>query len=163
MASVLLVGSVLALALLPRANIALGLTSGDPTSPLGVGLARAMGALWLPAAVIGVRCGGWRPAGRTGAVTPRPRRDLVSNLGECVVVAGLAAVALAAVVGVITGSPELAGSPATEGSSIGAGQLILVLAVALVLGPVQAAGLELTFRGVLLQALGTGLRSPLPP
>src|SRR5690625_7386779 len=61
------------------------------------------------------------------------------------------------------GSPELAGSLATEESSIGAGQLILVLAVALVLGPVQAAGLELTFRGVLLQALGTGLRSPLPP
>src|SRR5690625_3231675 len=58
------------------------------------------------------------------------------------------------------GSPELAGSLATEESSIGAGQLILVLAIALVLGPVQAAGLELTFRGVLLQALGTGLRSP---
>lgn len=163
MASVLLVGSVLALALLPRVNIALGITSGDPTSPLDVGLALAMGALWLPAAMIGVRFGGWRPLGPTWSVTTRPRRDLIRHLGVWVVVAGLAAVALAAVVGVITGSPELAGSPATEGSSIGAGQLILVLAVALVLGPVQAAGLELTFRGVLLQALGTGLRSPLPP
>src|SRR5690625_3971391 len=125
--------------------------------------ALAMGALWLPAAMIGVRFGGWRPLGPTYSVTTRPRRDLIRHLGVWVVVAGLAAVALAAVVGVITGSPELAGSPATEGSSIGAGQLILVLAVALVLGPVQAAGLELTFRGVLLQALGTGLRSPLPP
>src|SRR5690625_5351507 len=85
------------------------------------------------------------------SVTTRPRRDLIRHLGVWVVVAGLAAVALAAVVGVITGSPELAGSPATEGSSIGAGQLILVLAVALVLGPVQAAGLELPLRGVPLQ------------
>src|SRR5699024_3452499 len=152
MASVLLVGSVLALALLPRVNIALGITSGAPTSPLDVGLALAMGALWLPAAMIGVRFGGWRPLGPTWSVTTRPRRDLIRPLGVWVVVAGG-----------MTGSPGLAGSPATEGSSIGAGQLILVLAVALVLGPVQAAGVELTFRGVLLQALGTGLRSPLPP
>src|SRR5699024_2018384 len=108
-------------ALLPRVNIALGITSGDPTSPLDVGLALAMGALWLPAAMIGVRFGGWRPLGPTYSVTTRPRRDLIRHLGVWVVVAGLAAVALAAVVGVITGSPELAGSPATDGSSIGAG------------------------------------------
>src|SRR5699024_11030367 len=113
--------------------------------------------------MIGLRYGRWRSLGPTWSLSSPPRRDLIRHLGVWVVVAGLAAVALAAVVGVITGSPELAGSPATEGSSIGAGQLILVLAVALVLGPVQAAGLELTFRGVLLQALGTGLRSPLPP
>src|SRR5690625_755042 len=163
MASVLLVGSILALALLPGVNIALGITSGDPTSPLDVGLALAMGALWLPAAMIGVRFGAWRPLGPTWSVTTRLRYDLIRRMGLWVVVTGLAAVALAAVVGVITGSPELAGSLATEESSIGAGQLILVLAIALVLGPVQAAGLELTFRGVLLQALGTWLRSPLLP
>src|SRR5699024_8933843 len=34
LASVLLVGSILALALLPGVNIALGIISGDPTSPL---------------------------------------------------------------------------------------------------------------------------------
>lgn len=163
MASMLLVGSILALALLPGVNVALGITSGDPTSPLDVGLALGMGALWLPAGMVGVRFGGWRPLGPIWSVATRPRRDLVGQLGLWAVVAGVAAVALAAVVGMVTASPDLAESLATEESSIRPAQLFLVLAIALVLGPVQAVGLELTFRGVLLQALGTWMRSPLLP
>lgn len=163
MASVLLVGTILVLALLPGVNVAIGIASGDPTSPLDMGLALAMGALWLPAGMIGVRFGGWRPLGPTWSVTARPRRDIVTSTGIWVVVAGLAAVALAAVVGAITGSPELAAGPGVDADTPGAAQLLLVVLIALVLGPIQAAGLELTLRGVLLQALGTWLRSPALP
>ena len=62
MASALLVVTVLLLALIPGLSITLGVASGDPTSALDVGLALAMGALWLPAGLIAVRFGGWRPA-----------------------------------------------------------------------------------------------------
>ena len=44
MASALLVTVVLLLALVPGVNVALGVTSGDPASPLDVGLALAMTA-----------------------------------------------------------------------------------------------------------------------
>ena len=61
LSSVVLVTAVLLLAVVPGVNIARGVTSGDPTSPLDVGLALAMGAMWLPAGIVGVRVGGCRP------------------------------------------------------------------------------------------------------
>ena len=60
LSSVVLVAAVLMLAVVPGVNIARGVTSGDPASPLDVGLALAMGAMWLPAGIVGVRVGGWR-------------------------------------------------------------------------------------------------------
>src|SRR5690606_19636861 len=75
LSSVVLVTAVLLLAVMSGANIARGVTSGDPTSPLDVGLALAMGAMWLPAGIVGVRVGGWRPLGTAWSVAARLRAD----------------------------------------------------------------------------------------
>lgn len=155
--SVVLVLTILVLAVAPGVNVAIGVTSGDPTSPLDVTLALAMGSMWLPAGIIGVRAGGWRPLGTAWSVAARLRRGhLRSHLAGGAVI-GLLAVGAAAVAGAIVGADGGAGS----GASVP--QLLLVALVVLLLAPVQAAGLELALRGVVLQALGTWLRSPVVP
>lgn len=160
MASALLVGVVLLLALVPGVNIALGVTSGDPASPLDVGLALAMGALWLPAGMIGVRVGGWRPVGTAVSIAARVRRMKASDPAVlAVVIGGLAVVAVAAIAGAL--APVEAGAPAAPGPSFGT--LLALLLVTLVLAPLQVAGLELTMRGLVMQALGTWLRTPVIP
>ncbi|MFC7455973.1 CAAX protease [Brachybacterium sp. GCM10030267] len=168
LASVLLVLTILVLALAPGVNIALGVTSGDPTSPLDVGLALAMGALWLPAGLAGVRIGGWRPPGPTWSVAARFRRELLRPTGIVAGLGGLAVVAAAALAGALAGSAGglvEATSPGASGADGGAGplQLLVLTLIVLVLVPLQAVGLELTIRGVLLQALGTWIRTPVVP
>src|SRR5690625_129112 len=75
--SVVLVLTCLGLALAPGVNVAIGVTSGDPPSALDVTLAPAMGTMWLPAGIIGVRFGGWRPLGTAWSVAARRRRPLL--------------------------------------------------------------------------------------
>ncbi|MGP5079905.1 CAAX protease [Brachybacterium alimentarium] len=163
LASVLLVLTILVLAVAPGVNVAIGVTSGDPASPLDVGLALAMGAMWLPAAMIGVRIGAWRPLGPTWSIAARFRRELQSSTGIWGVVGAFVVVAVAALAGVLAG----AGTPAADVPAADGGapilQLLLVVLIVLVLAPIQAVGLELALRGVLLQAVGTWLRSPLVP
>ncbi|WP_193105124.1 CAAX protease [Brachybacterium sp. FME24] len=156
LASVLLVGTVLVLALVPGVNAAMGVTSGDPTSPLDVGIALAMGALWWPAALVGVRVGGWRPLGPTWSVASRWRTELLRSTGIWVVVGALGVVAIAAVAGAVVGA-DGAGSVGGGASFL---QLSVVVLLVLVLAPIQAVGLELALRGMVLQAIGTWLRSP---
>lgn len=156
LSSVVLVAAVLLLAVMPGANIARGVTSGDPTSPLDVGLALAMGAMWLPAGIVGVRVGGWRPLGTAWSIAAQLRRDrslLLAGIGAGAVVAAAAAIA-----GALTGTVGTAAEP-----SASVLQLLLVTLLALVLAPLQAAGLELSLRGAVMQALGTWLRSPVLP
>src|SRR5699024_11979072 len=86
--SVVLVLTILGLALAPGVNVAIGVTSGDPTSALAVTLALAMGTMWLPAGVIGGRFGGWRPLGTDWSVAARWRRPLVRALGLWAVAMG---------------------------------------------------------------------------
>ena len=153
---VVLVTAVLLLAVMPGANIARGVTSGDPTSPLDVGLALAMGAMWLPAGIVGVRVGGWRPLGTAWSIAAQLRRDrslLLAGIGAGAVVAAAAAIA-----GALTGTVGTAAEP-----SASVPQLLLVTLLALVLAPLQAIGLELSLRGTVMQALGTWLRSPVLP
>ena len=156
LSSVVLVTAVLLLAVVPGVNIARGVTSGDPTSPLDVGLALAMGAMWLPAGIVGVRVGGWRPVGTAWSIAAQLRRDrslLLAGIGAGAVVAAAAAIA-----GALTGTVGTAAEP-----SASVPQLLLVTLLALVLAPLQAAGLELSLRGTVMQALGTWLRSPVLP
>ena len=156
LSSVVLVTAVLLLAVVPGANIARGVTSGDPTSPLDVGLALAMGAMWLPAGIVGVRVGGWRPLGTAWSIAAQLRRDrslLLAGIGAGAVVAAAAAIA-----GALTGTVGTAAEP-----SASVPQLLLVTLLALVLAPLQAIGLELSLRGTVMQALGTWLRSPVLP
>lgn len=158
--SVVLVLMILVLALAPGVNVAIGVTSGDPTSPLDAVLALLMGAMWLPAGIVGVRVGGWRPLGLTWSVAARFRRDLLSPLGVWVAAGALATVAIAAVAGHLASSGESAGAAA---SGVPPLQLLLVVVIVLVLAPLQAVGLELSLRGAVLQAVGTWLRSPVVP
>ncbi|WP_394216085.1 CAAX protease [Brachybacterium vulturis] len=167
--SVVLVLTILVLALAPGVNVAIGVTSGDPTSVLDVALALAMGVMWLPAAIIGVRFGGWRPLGTAWSVAARPRRELLRALGPWGIAMGVVVVVAAglsgAVATAITGADGSgAGAPAGAADATGSVlQLLLVTLIVLALAPLQAAGLELALRGIVMQALGTWLRSPLLP
>ncbi|GAA4521149.1 CAAX amino protease [Brachybacterium paraconglomeratum] len=161
LASVVLVLTILVLALAPGVNIAIGVTSGDPTSPLDTVLALLMGAMWLPAGIVGVRIGGWRPLGTAWSVAARLRRELLRPLGVWMAAGALVTVAIAAVAGLLASSAEPAGAAADGGAPLL--QLLLVVVIVLVLAPLQAVGLELTLRGVILQAVGTWLRSPVIP
>lgn len=158
MASALLVTVVLLLALVPGVNVALGVTSGDPASPLDVGLALAMGALWLPAGLIGVRAGGWRPIGTAFSVAAHRRSVLSTPAALAVIAGGVITVGVAALAGSL--APVEAG-PDAPGPSTGA--VLALVMVTGVLAPLQVAGLELTMRGLVMQALGTWLRSPVLP
>ncbi|APX33739.1 CAAX protease [Brachybacterium sp. P6-10-X1] len=161
LASVLLVFTILVLALAPGVNVAIGVTSGDPTSPLDVALALAMGALWWPAGLVGVRVGGWRPPRVTWSVAARMRRELLRSMAALVVIGALVVAALAALAGLLAG-PGAAPDPAADASTPVL-PLLLVVVLVLVLAPIQAIGLELTLRGVVLQAVGTWLRGPILP
>lgn len=164
LASVLLVLTILALALAPGVNVAIGVTSGDPTSPLDVGLAVLMGALWLPSAMIGVRIGGWRPVGTAWSVTASLRRERLAPHLLSGIALGVLAVAAAAVAGAIVGlGPSASGGGSSPDAPASALQLLLVAVIVLVIAPIQAAGLELAMRGAVLQAVGTCTRSPLLP
>ena len=179
LASVLLVLTILVLALAPGVNVAIGVTSGDPTSPLDVGIALGMGVLWWPAGVVGVRIGGWRPLGPTWSVAARLRRERLRSTLALAVPAALVVVAVAALAGGLAaatadGSSAAAGSTGVDTSAAGSSaagtfalgggapalQLLLVVLLVLVLVPLQAVGLELALRGMMLQAVGTWLRTP---
>ena len=159
LSSVVLVAAVLMLAVVPGVNIARGVTSGDPASPLDVGLALAMGAMWLPAGIVGVRVGGWRPLGVAWSVAGRLRRGRAPLLLGAA--AGLLVVLVAALAGALAGTGDGAAAQGAEVASVP--QLLLVAVLVVLLAPLQAAGLELALRGVVLQAVGTWLRSPVLP
>lgn len=165
LASVLLVLVVLLLALAPGVNLALGVTSGDPTSPLDVGLALAMGALWLPAGLIAVRIGGWRPIGTLWSVAARARRRLLSSSVPGMLLAAFGIIILAAVAGAVAAglaSPDAAeaGDAVPAGDRSHWGRRLAVVVVVLILAPLQAVGIELALRGCVLQAVGTWTSLP---
>lgn len=161
LSSVVLVLTVLMLAVVPGVNIARGVTSGDPASPLDVGLALVMGAMWLPAGIVGVRVGGWRPLGTAWSVAARWRRERGPLLAG--IVAGLVVVAAAALAGTLSGAGGAPAAAADPSSAASVPQLLLVVLLVVVIAPLQAAGLELALRGVVLQAVGTWLLSPVLP
>lgn len=165
LASALLVAAVLVLALAPGMNVALGVTSGDPTSPLDVGLALLMGALWVPAGMVGVRFGGWRPLATAWSVSTRFRRRMLRGGAPWMLLGALVVVAVAGGAGAIAAG--LAGSGAVlpdpaDAAPRGAGRRIAVILVVLVLAPLQAVGIELALRGVVLQTLGARFALPWP-
>ena len=164
MASALLVVTVLLLALIPGLSITLGVASGDPTSALDVGLALAMGALWLPAGLIAVRFGGWRPAPTAWSVACGLRRRMMLGGAPGMLLGALVVVVAAAGAGTVSGRLEIpvAAAAVKEDAPRGAGRRVAVIVVALLLAPLQAVGMELALRGVVLQALGARFAGPWP-
>ncbi|EWS81822.1 CAAX protease [Brachybacterium phenoliresistens] len=153
LASILLVAIVTSLALLPGDQPDLGMHLRDPSSPLDVGVSLAMGALWCPAALIGARFGGWRPTRWLLSVTGTFRGELVR--AAALPVGAAALLGTVVMTGIVWASRPWLGA-----DSVGAGQALFAAALALVLGLAKAIGVELALRGMLLQALGTWLRSP---
>lgn len=154
LASILLVGVVTSLALLSGADPELGMRLGDPASPLDVGMSLAMGALWWPAALIGVRFGGWRPVRWLLSVHGSFRWELVR--------AAALPVAVASLLGTVVVTLLVAWTdPSPAAGSVEPWPALLATVLAAVVGVVKAIGVELAMRGLLLQAIGTWLRSPL--
>lgn len=148
LASLLLVGTVLALAVGQGADAHIGQVLGDPTSPLDVFLVLAIGALAIPSVLLGVRLGGWRPTSLLWSVAGRIRWGLLGRAAGPVLGAFLLVVALSAVL-----------DPVPR-PTFPTGQLIAVMAIVVVLAPLRAVGLELAYRGLGQQAVGTWLRHP---
>lgn len=149
LASLLLVISVTVLTLIPGTDPDMGKILGDPTSPLDVFFQLMFAVLALPAALLGVRIGGWRPVDLLWSVAARFRWDLLRVRGPIALV----------VFALVAALPFLTGG-ATVNTDLPVGRIIGVLALILVLAPLQAAGEELAFRGLGQQAIGTWLRSP---
>ncbi|MEX5303320.1 CPBP family intramembrane glutamic endopeptidase [Kocuria sabuli] len=122
----------------------------DMHDPVAALLALLLLAIGLPAALLGVRVGGWRPAGSVSSVIGRLRWAL---LVRCL---GLAA-GLHLVVDLVLFTTGAGTSPVavTWGPHSG-----WALAVALLVVPFQAAAEEYVFRGVLMQTIGSWLRHP---
>lgn len=148
LASLLMVGSVLVLTV-AGASPSVGRTLGDPTSPLDVFLRAAFAALLGPAALLGVRLGGWRPTALLASVAGRVRWELLARPAVPV----LLVIALAAALPVLLGGGRLP-------SGLSAGRVLGVAVISVLLAPLLAAGEELAVRGLAQQAIGTWLRHP---
>ena len=150
LASLLMVGMVLVLTAL-GADRSIGQALDDPTSPLDVFVRSALGALLLPAGLLGVRLGGWRPTSLLWSVADRFRTVQMGRMLALAVVA----VALATAMQTLLhgGRP----APPESGRTIG---VVLVL---LLVAPLQAAGEELVLRGAVMQGVGTWVRGPVVP
>lgn len=104
-------------------------------------------AAFIPAGMIATRIGGWRPMGRLFSVTGRLRWGWL--LRSMALVAPLWVAYLA--VSWVVFDQEVLPRPA---------EWVGLLAVTALTTPLQAAGEEVAFRGVLVQAVGAWFRSP---
>ncbi|MDO5635052.1 MAG: CPBP family intramembrane metalloprotease [Micrococcus sp.] len=136
--------TVVVLALLPGVNVGLGESLGDPASPLGVFMALGMAALAAPSAWLGVRLGGWRDPRLLWSVTGLVRWELLRSRGALIVLCPPALLAVLSALVVDPGRP-----------TAGAGAVVLSMLFALVLSPLAVIGLELAFRGLAQQMVGT--------
>ena len=126
----------------------------DLTDPAQLLFMLATICLLWPAAALGVRWGGRRPAGTLSSVTGRLRWRVFPRL------LGLAAALFVVWNGLSLLLPEAwvqAGEGRGDGSS---GNVWLLLLVVLAVVPLQATAEEYAFRGLLMQGIGSWLRHP---
>lgn len=122
----------------------------DMHDPVAALLALSMLAIGLPAALLGVRVGGWQPACSVSSVPGRLRWGL---LARCL--------ALAAVLYLVFDLVLLvSGTETFRRGAVWAPHSGWALTVALLVVPFQAAAEEYVFRGVLMQTIGSWLRHP---
>lgn len=150
LASLLIVASVLALSATGADARMLGAADGPlAVHPLALAMLLAFGAIGWPAAWLGVRLGGWRPAAWLWSIEARPRTALLRDPWLWLLPGG-AALASAVIETTARGSWGLHGrSP---------GEAILAVIVVLLLGPLSAIGTEMLLRGLVLQVVGTWVR-----
>lgn len=129
---------------------ALSLDTMDFSDPVTLAAVLATWAIAIPAVQIGVRLGGWRLIGSVSSIAGRLRWGL---LGRCLALATL----LLATGHAVT----MLADPAVPGPELSwTARSGWILAAALLLVPLQAAGEEYVFRGLLMQSLGAWLRHP---
>lgn len=119
----------------------------DLTDPATLLIGLGCLALAIPAVRWGTRLGGGRPSGGVDSVVGRFRWRLFASFLRPAAVAVLPILALLLVL-------DPAAAHWTSASA-------WILVLALVLVPLQAAGEEYLFRGLIMQVIGTWLRSPL--
>ncbi len=124
------------------------LTATDVSDPLTMALMLAMIALMLPAALLAVRLLGGRPIGTLSSVDGHLRGRL---LVRCLRLAVLLTVPAVLVSAALDGRWTHA---AVDGSTLP------LLALALLVVPLQAAAEEYVFRGLLMQTIGAWARHP---
>lgn len=142
------------LALMPSTAAAVEpLLTGDLNMADPVGLAGNLLILiaLIPASLLGVRLGGWRPVASLMSVAGRVRWGILGRTmtGAFLVIAAGWTVMLLLDAGSLNGGRAHIDSRA-----------LVTLAIIVLLVPLQAAAEELVFRGVLMQALGSWLRHP---
>lgn len=133
------------------AALATGGPLPNPNHPVGAFHLFGQLALLLPAIALGVRVGEGRSLGTLSSVAGRLRLDRLRSSFAVAVAVLLVMVGLATVIGLATGSVP---APRVTGTTVG------MLAVALLLVPVQAAAEEFAFRALPQQVLGAWLKSP---
>lgn len=122
----------------------------DLTLPGNLAASLAVLALLVPSVLLAVRLVGRRRAGTVTSVAGRLRWPLLWQAAGITLVAfAIATVPLT----LLDPAPAPAGTPGID-------RLILMLAISLLLVPLQAAGEEYLFRGLLMQTIGAWLRSP---
>ncbi|PPB50357.1 hypothetical protein C4K88_00065 [Arthrobacter pityocampae] len=156
----LVVAAMIASALDPALGILID-DAMDPSAPLDMNnpsaalLAMLMLAIGLPAALLGARIGGWRPAGSVSSVLGRLRWGL---LARCL---GLAAgLHLMLTLGVTFTGVAFTGAGTSQVTATWNQHSGWMRAVALLVVPFQAAAEEYVFRGDLMQTIGSWLRHP---
>lgn len=122
--------------------------AAEMSDPLAAIVMLSSIAVMLPAALLAVRLAGGRPAGTLSSVAGRLRRRL---LLRCLGLAVLLVVAMLLLFVTIEGAwPDLAFDERT----------LPLLAIAVLVVPLQAAAEEYAFRGLLMQTVGAWLRHP---
>lgn len=139
--------------------VAARLAGPDTQDPVAILVTLASLASWLLAVPAAMWSVGISPIGRVASVALRPRWSL---LLRCLVPA---AVVLAVIEAVSLGL-SVWGQPGAElGRPAGfdAGLALWSVLIVVLLVPLQAAGEEVVFRGVLLQSLGAWIKNPIIP
>lgn len=129
----------------------------DVANPFSVFLALISVAAWIPLIFFSLWAVGLKPVGMLNSITFRLRWR---HLGRYLV-AGLVVVFAAQALSVAL--TYLAGDGAQQLFALDASTFLLALLIVIVLVPFQAAAEEYAFRGILMQTLGSWMKTPIVP
>lgn len=129
----------------------------DVTNPISVALSLLSVAAWIPLIFFSLWAVGIKPLGMLNSVAFRLRWNRIGKFA----IAAVAVVVLAQTVSVAL--TYLAGEGSGALFTIEPLALVLSLLAVLLLVPFQAAAEEYAFRGILMQALGSWMKTPIVP
>lgn len=137
-----------------------GLLVPDTQNPASMVAGLGLVALMIPAVWLGMLCLGIRPLGRGWSVSLRLRWGLVWRTGLLAIGVMAVITLLDTVIAPLFGSGTAAAAPASESANFDPTLAMWSLLWIVLLVPFQAAAEEYVFRGMLMQILGSWVRSP---